>query len=94
MRQKKQAASDNFDEAGESTLRPMPVATERPPLRQRLMEKILAVTPVRKLSNDEYAEALQGRLRAAENELEKVDYQIGDIEQRLDQLQQGRGTSV
>jgi predicted nucleic acid-binding Zn-ribbon protein len=58
----------------------------KPPLWQRTTEKLLAVTPIRKVSNHEYAETLHGRISTAERELQSVNGQMKHLQERLDEL--------
>lgn len=59
---------------------------EKPPLWQRTTEKLLAVTPIRKVSNEEYAETLHTRINTTERELRSVNGQMEHLQQRLDEL--------
>jgi len=64
-------------------LDPERVIVKKPPLTQRVTEAVLSATPIRKVSNEEYVETLQGRIRDAEQELQIVQSHIEGAEQEL-----------
>jgi len=71
---------------------PAPVVEPaKPPFFQRLTERLLAFTPIRKVSDVEYTETLRVNIRKAKDELEIVDRQIADAERDLEAL---RGKAV
>lgn len=65
-------------------------AQSKAPLWQRTTEKLLSVTPIRKVSNDEYAETLHSRIQNAEQELQAVNGQMEHLQKRLAELQKGK----
>lgn len=65
-------------------------APYKAPFWQRTTERILSVTPIRKVSNEEYADTLRTRIQNAEQELRYVNNQMADVQQRLDDVQRER----
>lgn len=61
-------------------------AQRKPPFWQRTTERLLSVTPIRKVSNEEYVDTLHARIHKAEQELRLVNGQMVELQQRLDQL--------
>lgn len=73
--------------------RPEPVE-EKPPFTQRMTEAVLSVTPIRKVSNEEYAETLKTRIQRSEQELSVVKRQMEDIQEQLDHAHKEKKASV
>jgi hypothetical protein len=67
-------------------LDPESIVVKKAPLSQRVTEAVLSATPIRKVSNEEYVETLQGRILDAEQELQIVKGQIEGAEQELQRI--------
>lgn len=82
------------EEVGDADLAQTETVEEKAPLTQRMTEAILSVTPIRKVSNEEYAETLKMRIQKAEQELTIVSRQMEDIQQRLEQARKEKDLSL
>lgn len=71
-------------------------ASERqPPLPfvQRATDALFSLTPIRKITDDEYARTLEDKIAHSRKELSGVDAELEALNARLDQLQAGTGTA-
>ena len=58
----------------------------KPPLYQRVTESFFSVAPIRRVSNEEYAETIRVKISKTRDELAVVNDQVNDIEKRLQEL--------
>jgi hypothetical protein len=58
----------------------------KPPLVQRVTDAIFSVTPIRKVSDEEYTNTLRGKIETTKRDLQTVDGEVEAIKLRLQQL--------
>jgi hypothetical protein len=61
-----------------------PTQPAKPPILQRVTESILSVSPIRKLSDDEYTDTLRAKIQHAQRELRIVGAQLEEAEAALE----------
>ena len=58
----------------------------KPPLVQRVTDALFSVTPIRKVSDEEYVKTLEGKIETTRGELSTVDGEVQLIMKRLEEL--------
>ena len=70
----------------EASLREVPTDKDNLPLHQRVVDALFSVTPIRKISDEEYTHTLRVKTECARQELMEVTSQLEDVESALQEL--------
>lgn len=86
---KRRAVAPSEQESNDSKLsqQTKQIEPEMPSLLQKVTESVLSVSPIKKLSDEEYANTIKLKIRNADQELQSVKAQIEETEATLAQLQ-------